>query len=111
MKSITQVHLMPAIFRGSTTSRDVNYAWPTAEVAVMGAKGAVSIIYHGKGDISEYEKEYVEKFGNPFPAAVRGFVDDIIEPRTTRKRICMDLTILAAKKLTNPWKKHANMPL
>ncbi|WAR28003.1 PCCB-like protein [Mya arenaria] len=77
---------------------DTNYAWPTAEVAVMGAK-------------AKNEAEYVEKFANPFPAAVRGFVDDIIEPRTTRKQICQDLDVLASKKLVNPWKKHANMPL
>lgn len=51
---------------------DINYAWPTAEVAVMGAKGATSILFKGKPDVSKYEAEYVEKFGNPFPAAVRG---------------------------------------
>ena len=66
---------------------DTNYAWPTAEVAVMGSKGAVSIIFRGKGS-AEQEQEYMDKFGNPFPAAVRGYVDDIIEPSTTRKRIC-----------------------
>lgn len=89
---------------------DTNYAWPTAEVAVMGAKGAVSIIFRGK-DQAKNEAEYVEKFANPFPAAVRGFVDDIIEPRTTRRRICQDLEALAGKKRENPYKKHANMPL
>merc|ERR1711931_258868 len=77
---------------------DVNYAWPTAEVAVMGAKGAVQIIFRGKENQAEAEAEYVEKFANPFPAAVRGFVDDIIEPSTTRKRICRDLAVLASKK-------------
>ncbi|KAI2667564.1 Propionyl-CoA carboxylase beta chain, mitochondrial [Labeo rohita] len=90
---------------------DVNYAWPTAEVAVMGAKGAVQIIFRGKENQAEAEAEYVEKFANPFPAAVRGFVDDIIQPSTTRKRICRDLEVLASKKQTNPWKKHANIPL
>ncbi|XP_068607860.1 propionyl-CoA carboxylase beta chain, mitochondrial [Brachionichthys hirsutus] len=90
---------------------DVNYAWPSAEVAVMGAKGAVRIIFRGKENQAEAEAEYVEKFANPFPAAVRGFVDDIIEPSTTRRRICEDLEILASKKQTNPWKKHANIPL
>ncbi|XP_076331350.1 propionyl-CoA carboxylase beta chain, mitochondrial-like [Tachypleus tridentatus] len=90
---------------------DINYAWPTAEVAVMGAKGAVSIIYRGKEDIERYAQEYMETFGNPFPAAIRGFVDDIIEPRTTRMRICRDLDLLQRKKLTNPWKKHGNIPL
>ncbi|TRY58959.1 hypothetical protein DNTS_033928 [Danionella cerebrum] len=90
---------------------DVNYAWPTAEVAVMGAKGAVQIIFRGKENQAEAEAEYVEKFANPFPAAVRGFVDDIIQPSTTRKRICRDLEVLASKKQSNPWKKHANIPL
>ncbi|XP_006637759.1 propionyl-CoA carboxylase beta chain, mitochondrial [Lepisosteus oculatus] len=90
---------------------DVNYAWPTAEVAVMGAKGAVQIIFRGKENQEEAEAEYVEKFANPFPAAVRGFVDDIIQPSTTRLRICRDLEVLASKKQTNPWKKHANIPL
>uniref|UniRef100_A0A8C2KSB7 Propionyl-CoA carboxylase beta chain, mitochondrial n=1 Tax=Cyprinus carpio TaxID=7962 RepID=A0A8C2KSB7_CYPCA len=87
---------------------DVNYAWPSAEVAVMGAKGAVQIIFRGKENQAEAEAEYVEKFANPFPAAVRGFVDDIIQPSTTRKRICRDLEVLASKKQTNPWKKHDN---
>ncbi|KAL4635880.1 propionyl-CoA carboxylase beta chain, mitochondrial isoform X1 [Arapaima gigas] len=90
---------------------DVNYAWPSAEVAVMGAKGAVQIIFRGKKNQAEAEAEYVEKFANPFPAAVRGFVDDIIQPSTTRKRICRDLEVLASKKQKNPWKKHANIPL
>jgi len=89
---------------------DMNYAWPTAEVAVMGSKGAVSIIFRGKGS-EEQEQEYMDKFGNPFPAAVRGYVDDIIEPSSTRKRICQDLDLLATKKASSQWKKHANMPL
>jgi len=89
---------------------DTNYAWPTAEVAVMGAKGAVSIIFRGKGSEAQ-EAEYVDKFGNPFPAAIRGYVDDIIEPATTRKRICEDLELLSSKKVENPSRKHANMPL
>jgi propionyl-CoA carboxylase beta chain len=90
---------------------DCNYAWPTAEVAVMGAQGAVKIIFKGSKDISKQENEYVSKFANPFPAATRGFVDDVIEPRYTRKRICADLDLLATKKLENPKKKHDNMPL
>ncbi|XP_033637437.1 propionyl-CoA carboxylase beta chain, mitochondrial-like [Asterias rubens] len=90
---------------------DINYAWPSAEVAVMGAAGAVQIIFKGHDDVVEREREYVEKFANPFPAATRGFVDDIIEPQTTRKRICRDLNLLASKKQSNPPKKHANMPL
>ncbi|XP_046374559.1 propionyl-CoA carboxylase beta chain, mitochondrial-like [Haliotis cracherodii] len=90
---------------------DTNYCWPTAEVAVMGAKGAVSIIFRGSNTQADQEKEYIEKFANPFPAADRGYVDDIIEPRTTRQRICQDLEVLSSKKMENPWKKHANMPL
>uniref|UniRef100_A0A8C2U515 Propionyl-CoA carboxylase beta chain, mitochondrial n=1 Tax=Coturnix japonica TaxID=93934 RepID=A0A8C2U515_COTJA len=88
---------------------DANYAWPTAEVAVMGAKGAVQIIFRGKE--TDAEAEYVDKFANPFPAAMRGFVDDIIQPSTTRRRICHDLDVLASKTQSNPWKKHANIPL
>eukprot|EP01102_Stenamoeba_stenopodia_P001614 TRINITY_DN11451_c0_g1_i1.p1 TRINITY_DN11451_c0_g1~~TRINITY_DN11451_c0_g1_i1.p1 ORF type:complete len:558 (+),score=153.73 TRINITY_DN11451_c0_g1_i1:178-1851(+) len=89
---------------------DVNYAWPTAEIAVMGAKGAVEIIFRGK-DLKKREAEYVEKFANPFPAAARGFLDDIITPRTTRAHICADLEVLRNKKLSNPPKKHGNIPL
>ncbi|UYV79828.1 PCCB [Cordylochernes scorpioides] len=81
------------------------------EIAVMGAKGAVSILYRGKTDIDSYVQEYVEKFGNPFPAAVRGYVDDIIEPQTTRMKLCRDLNMLKTKKLSNPPKKHGNIPL
>nr|VZH91316.1 unnamed protein product [Spirometra erinaceieuropaei] len=90
---------------------DINYAWPTAEIAVMGAKGAVQIIFRGKDDKSAAEDNYVRAFANPFPAAVRGFVDNIIDPHTTRARLCGDLKMLRTKKLDNPWKKHANMPL
>ncbi|CBY24437.1 unnamed protein product [Oikopleura dioica] len=90
---------------------DANYAWPSAEVAVMGAKGAVSIIFRDPKEAEAQEQEYIEKFANPFPAATRGYVDDIIDPVTTRRQICADLAILANKKQTNPYKKHANMPL
>ncbi|KAF6017615.1 PCCB [Bugula neritina] len=90
---------------------DINYAWPTAEVAVMGAKGAVSIIFRGDSNLETSEEEYIDKFANPFPAAVRGYVDDIIEPRTTRRKLCEDLELLAGKKQTNPKKKHGNIPL
>ena len=90
---------------------DVNYAWPTAEVAVMGAAGAVKIIFKGSKSIAEKEAEYVEKFANPFPAATRGFVDDVIEPRLTRMKICQDLNLLQSKDLKNPAKKHDNIPL
>lgn len=90
---------------------DTNYAWPSAEVAVMGAKGAVQIIHRGSADTTAAEAEYIDKFANPFPAAVRGFVDDIIEPRRTRARLCADLELLRGKKLVNPWRKHGNIPL
>jgi len=92
---------------------DTNYAWPSAEVAVMGAKGAVKIIFRGSDSvkIAKNEEEYVDRFANPFPAAVKGYVDDIIHPHETRKRICDDLDLLANKKLENPWKKHGNIPL
>ncbi|XP_071501844.1 propionyl-CoA carboxylase beta chain, mitochondrial-like [Diadema antillarum] len=90
---------------------DINYAWPTAEVAVMGAAGAVKIIFRDGQEVAEREREYIDKFANPFPAATRGFVDDIIPPNVTRKRICRDLDLLASKVQSNPPKKHANMPL
>ncbi|XP_041483106.1 propionyl-CoA carboxylase beta chain, mitochondrial-like [Lytechinus variegatus] len=90
---------------------DINYAWPTAEVAVMGAAGAVKIIFRDGQEAAEREREYIDKFANPFPAATRGFVDDIIPPNVTRKRICRDLDLLAGKQQSNPPKKHANMPL
>lgn len=90
---------------------DINFAWPTAEVAVMGAKGAVAILHRGEKNLDKYEQEYVKKFSNPFPAAVRGFVDDIIEPRSTRRLVCQQLELLSNKKLKNPKKKHGNIPL
>jgi propionyl-CoA carboxylase beta chain len=94
---------------------DVNLAWPTAEIAVMGAKGAVEIIF--REDLNDPEKmaarteEYRNKFANPFIAAQRGFVDDIIPPQQTRKRLCRSLKMLANKTLVNPLKKHDNIPL
>jgi propionyl-CoA carboxylase beta chain len=94
---------------------DVNFAWPSAEIAVMGPKGAVEIIF--RADMGEPAKieartdEYREKFANPFVAASRGFIDDVIMPHGTRRRICRSLAMLREKKLTNPWKKHANIPL
>ena len=94
---------------------DVNYAWPTAEIAVMGPKGAVEIIFRGDlGDAKKIEartEEYRERFANPFVAASRGFVDDVIMPRSTRRRVARSLAMLRDKKLENPWKKHANIPL
>ncbi|MDR2164756.1 MAG: acyl-CoA carboxylase subunit beta [Zoogloeaceae bacterium] len=94
---------------------DVNLAWPSAEIAVMGAKGAVEIIFREeKNDpekLAAREAEYKDKFANPFVAASRGFVDDVIMPHTTRKRICRSLAMLKDKKLENPWRKHGNIPL
>jgi propionyl-CoA carboxylase beta chain len=94
---------------------DVNFAWPTAEIAVMGPKGAVEIIFRAdigdKQKIAERTDEYREKFANPFVAGARGFIDDVIIPHSTRKRICRSLAMLRDKKLENPWKKHDNIPL
>ena len=94
---------------------DVNYAWPTAEIAVMGPKGAVEIIFRADaGDPAKIEartEEYRQKFANPFVAASRGYIDDIIKPRNTRRRICRALAMLRDKQLENPWKKHDNIPL
>ena len=94
---------------------DVNFAWPTAEIAVMGPKGAVEIIFRDeKNDpekIAAREAEYREKFANPFVAARRGYIDDVIMPHATRKRICRSLAMLEDKKLENPWRKHGNIPL
>jgi len=90
---------------------DVNYAWPGAEIAVMGAKGAVEILYHGHDDIEERTAEYTSRFANPLVAAQRGFVDDIIDPQDTRRLICNDLRILRTKKMPEISKKHSNIPL
>ena len=94
---------------------DVNYAWPTAEIAVMGAKGAVEILYRAElGDPAKIQAridEYKERFANPFVAAERGYIDEVILPSTTRKRLCRALNMLRNKTLENPWKKHDNIPL
>jgi len=100
---------------------DVNYAWPSAEIAVMGAKGAIEILEGrnirgmGKEEAAKYaeekENEYKEKFANPYVAAQYGYIDDVIEPRNTRSRIIRALRALATKKDTNPPKKHSNIPL
>lgn len=94
---------------------DVNFAWPSAEIAVMGPKGAVEIIFREeKNDpakLAEREAEYKAKFANPFVAGARGFIDDVIMPNETRKRICRSLAMLRDKKLDNPWRKHGNIPL
>jgi len=94
---------------------DINYAWPTAQIAVMGAKGAVEILH--RKDLGDEEKtaahvaDYEEKFLSPFRAAERGYIDEVIQPRSTRKRICRALALAKDKKLENPWKKHGNLPL
>ena len=98
---------------------DMNYAWPSAEIAVMGAKGAVEIIF--KKDITEADNpeaelqkktdEYSDMFANPYTAAARGYVDDVIEPKTTRPRLIRAFEMLETKKDTNPPKKHGNIPL
>jgi propionyl-CoA carboxylase beta chain len=94
---------------------DINYAWPTAQIAVMGAKGAVEIIYRKEtGDpekIAERTREYEERFMSPFVAAERGYVDEVIMPHSTRRRIARALRLLRTKELANPWKKHDNIPL
>ncbi|HET6720586.1 MAG TPA: acyl-CoA carboxylase subunit beta [Rhodocyclaceae bacterium] len=94
---------------------DVNFAWPSAEIAVMGPKGAVEIIFREeRGDTAkaaEREAEYKAKFANPFVAGARGFIDDVIMPNETRKRIARSLAMLKDKKLENPWRKHGNIPL
>jgi propionyl-CoA carboxylase beta chain len=94
---------------------DVNFAWPSAEIAVMGPKGAVEIIFRKDiGDpekIAERTEEYRVKFANPFIAGHRGYIDDVIAPHATRKRVCRSLAMLRDKKLENPWRKHGNIPL
>lgn len=89
---------------------DFNYAWPSAEVAVMGAKGAVEIIFRGK-NVEEETAKYTERFANPLVAAERGFVDDIIKPSTTRRRLLNDLKVLEGKVDLRPYRKHGNIPL
>jgi propionyl-CoA carboxylase beta chain len=92
---------------------DLNYAWPTAEIAVMGARGAVEIIFRGLSaeQIADKTREYEERFANPFVAASRGYIDEVIYPHATRRRIALGLRKLRGKTLENPWKKHDNLPL
>ena len=98
---------------------DVNFAWPTAEIAVMGASGAVAVLYAREAKeqadpaayLAEKEREYTQLFGNPYNAAKYGYIDDVIEPRNTRFRICRALAQLQTKKVVNPAKKHGNIPL
>jgi propionyl-CoA carboxylase beta chain len=94
---------------------DFNYAWPTAEIAVMGAKGAVEILYRSelgdKDKIAQRTKDYEDRFANPFVAAEKGFIDEVIQPHSTRRRVARAFASLRGKQLQNPWKKHDNIPL
>eukprot|EP00536_Pseudo-nitzschia_multiseries_P003446 jgi/Psemu1/284422/fgenesh1_pg.53_\ len=90
---------------------DCNYAWPGTEIAVMGAKGAVNVLYRGDDNVDEHIAEYTSKFANPMIAAQRGFVDDIIAPRDTRRILCNDLRLLRTKSMPEIKKKHSNIPL
>lgn len=92
---------------------DSNYAWPRAEIAVMGAPGAVKLLYSKETPEQQAErvKEYEKAFCTPLSAARKGFVDAVIDPSETRLRVCEDLERLARKHLRNPWKKHGNIPL
>jgi propionyl-CoA carboxylase beta chain len=98
---------------------DMNYAWPSAEIAVMGPKGAVEIIFKKdianasdpEAEVQKKTDEFREKFANPFVAAARGYVDDVIEPKATRPRLIRAFEMLGTKKDSNPPKKHGNIPL
>ena len=98
---------------------DINYAWPSAEIAVVGGKGAVEVLYSREAKASddpaaflaEKEKEYSDTMANPYVAAQRGYIDDIIEPARTRFRIIKALEMLKNKRDSNPMKKHGNIPL
>ena len=90
---------------------DINYAWANTEIAVMGSKGAVEIIFKNDPDLEAREAEYKEKFTSPFAAASRGFIDEVIRPRNTRRRLCKAFHLLENKKINNPWRKHSNLPL
>ena len=90
---------------------DMNYAYPTAEIAVMGAEGAVNILYRGVEDREAKVAEYKDKFANPYIAAERGYIDEIIEPRFTRRKLITTFAMLRNKRDRNPPKKHGNIPL
>jgi propionyl-CoA carboxylase beta chain len=94
---------------------DINYAWPSAEIAVMGAKGATEILYRSELDnpekIEQLTNEYEDRFANPFIAAQRGFIDEVIQPHSTRRRVINSLEILKGKSVTTPPRKHSNIPL
>jgi len=98
---------------------DINYAWPSAEIAVMGPSGAIEVLFNKEMAeaedqalfVAEKEKEYRDMFANPYNAAKYGYIDDVIEPRNTRFRIIRSLQLLSTKKMSNPPKKHDNLPL
>ncbi|MEM9902531.1 MAG: acyl-CoA carboxylase subunit beta [Pseudomonadota bacterium] len=94
---------------------DFNYAWPTSEIAVMGAKGAVEILHRADLEdakkIAAHTSEYEDRFANPFVAAERGFIDEVIQPRSTRRRVARAFASLRSKEKKMPWKKHDNIPL
>jgi propionyl-CoA carboxylase beta chain len=94
---------------------DINYVWPAAEIAVMGAKGAAEILFRedlGDPDrMAERVESYKVKFANPFAAGSRGFIDDVIMPHSTRRRLCKAVTVLRNKRVKKPWRKHSNLPL
>jgi propionyl-CoA carboxylase beta chain len=92
---------------------DVNYAWPSAQIAVMGAKGAVEIIFRGGSpeEIAAQTRAYEDRFMSPFVAAERGYIDEVIMPHSTRRRIARALAMLRTKKVEEPWRKHDNLPL
>jgi acetyl-CoA carboxylase carboxyltransferase component len=97
----------------------VVYAWPTAEIAVMGASGAAEIIYRKEANdtddpeafMAAREEEYKDRFSNPYRAAEKGYIEDIIEPAATRIRLIRTLEMLSGKRDTNPPRKHGNIPL
>ena len=90
---------------------DSNYAWPSGEIAVMGSQAAVQIIFRKVNDQSKAEQEYIEKFASPYPAARKGYIDEILLPNETRDRIASDLEMLREKLQTRPKRKHSNIPL
>jgi len=94
---------------------DINYAWPSAQIAVMGAKGATEILHRKDLDDAEktaaHIKDYEDKFLSPFRAAELGYIDEVIQPRSTRKRVNRAFALTKDKALQNPWKKHGNLPL
>jgi propionyl-CoA carboxylase beta chain len=104
-----------AVMASKHVGGDVNYAWPTAQIAVMGAKGAVEIIFRADlgdaGKIAARTQEYEERFLSPFAAAERGYIDDVIAPRGTRARVARALAMLRGKRLEMPARKHDNLPV